>query len=223
MTPRLRPRRRRPIRSRQRGVILGIVLILIAVIFTAGLFALWSTRTDTASAGHDRLSRQLFDCAEQGLAFGKQYFGAAAQRTQWNSYLAASNACSTSGSTRGNLPCKPTGPFPTGGIGNPVASYPSGSPYTTAIQMDTRLGTGVNDFEYTVGIYNDPGDPKADPAIASSWNDANNKVVVYSRCTDLSTLQSRAVQAIITVPMPSSSDYTGQAGRGFRNQGNQNF
>jgi hypothetical protein len=202
-------------RARQRGVILGIVLILIAVIFTAGLFALWSTRTDTAAAGHDRLSRQLFDCAEQGLAWGKQYFSTTA-RSQWNSYLAASNACSTSGVTRGALPCAPNGPFPTGATGSAVASYPNAAPYTQQIQMNANLGTGVNDFEYTVGIYNDPAD-------ASSWADTNNRIVVYARCTDLSTLQSRSVQAIVTVPMPSSSDYTGQAGRGFRNQGNQNF
>ncbi|MGZ3440226.1 MAG: hypothetical protein ACXVDD_11955 [Polyangia bacterium] len=216
MSARTPHRRRRPIRrTRPRGVILGIVLILIAVIFAAGLFALWSTRTDTASAGHDRLARQLFDCSEQGLAWGKQYFSTTG-RTQWSSYLAASNACSTSGSTRALLPCAPNGPFPAGGSGSPVAGYPGSAPYTQQIQMESRLGTGVNDFEFTVGIYNDPAD-------ATPWADTNNRIVVYSRCTDLSTLQSRSVQAILTSPMPTSSDYTGQAGRGFRNQGNQNF
>ena len=63
-----------PHRSRQRGVLLGVVLVLMAVLFTAGAFALWSMRSDTGSAGRDRLSRQLFDCAEQGLSWGKQYF-----------------------------------------------------------------------------------------------------------------------------------------------------
>ena len=82
--------------------------------------------------------------------------------------------------------------------------------------MDPRH-TASPDFEFTVGIYNDPGDP------GGYFADSNSKVIVYSRCTDLTTLQSRSVQALMSVSQSSSSDYTGQAGRGFRNQGNQNF
>jgi hypothetical protein len=203
-------------RRQASGVILGIVLILIAVLFAAGLFALWSTRSDTSAAGHDRLSRQLFDCAEQGLAFGKQYFSVTPQRQNWPNYLNASGACSTSGSTRGVLPCAPSGPFPTGGTGTAPVGYPGSSPYTQQIKMDPR---GGNDFEFTVGIYNDPADTTTTPP----YTDTNNRIVVYSRCTDLNTLQSRSVQAILSVPPPTTTDYTGQAGRGFRNQGNQNF
>jgi hypothetical protein len=208
--------RRRLRQSRQRGALLGVVLVLIAVLFTAGAFALSAMRADTGAAGRDRMSRQLFDCAEQGLAWGKQYFSTTA-RSQWNAYLAASNVCTTAISTTppiGALPCAPGGPFPTGGVGGTVGNYPNGAPYTQAIKMDPRGSN--NDFQFSVGIYNDPAD-------ASPWSDSNNRIVVYSRCTDLATLQSRAVQALLSVPLPSANDYTGQAGRGFRNQGNQNF
>jgi len=209
-------KRRKLRQSRQRGALLGVVLVLIAILFTAGVFALSSMRSDTGAAGRDRMARQLFDCAEQGLAWGKQYFSTTA-RTQWSSYLAASNVCTTAISSSpdiGPLPCSPGGPFPTGGTGSPLTGYPNQAPYTQTLTMDSRRSGG--DFQFTVGIYNDPGD-------ASAWADSNNRIVVYSRCTDLATLQSRAVQVLLSVPMPSSSDYTGQAGRGFRNQGNQNF
>jgi len=211
--------RRRPFRrSRQRGVLLGVVLVLLAVLFAAGAFALWSMRGETSSAGSDRLSRQLFDCAEQGLAAGKQFFSVnVGQTTNGLSQYLNTNICTTAIDNAGPLPCWTSGPFPTGGTGAAIANYPAGAPYTQKIQMDQRIGTGVYDFEYTFGIYNDPGD-------ANGPNrDGNNKVVVYSRCTDLTTLQQRSVQAIITVTQAQSNDYTGQAGRGFRNQGNQNF
>jgi hypothetical protein len=210
--------RRRPLRrSRQRGVLLGIVLVLLAILFAAGVFALWSLRGDTASAGRDRMSRQLFDCAEQGLAWGKQYFSTAGQTSgTLNGYLAA-NVCSTqigTSPTRGPLPCWTNGgPFPTGGTGN-VTGYPNQSPYTQQITMNPNSTSP--DFEYTVGIYNDPAE-------ASPYTNTKGRVIVYSRCSDLQTGQSRAVQALIAVTASSSTDYTGQAGRGFRNQGNQNF
>jgi len=202
-------------RSRQRGVLLGIVLILLAVLFAAGIFALWSMRGDTSSAGRDRLSRQLFDCAEQGLAYGKQYF--ATHQSAMGNYLAA-NVCTTTISSSpyiGPLPCTTSGgPFPT--TGTALAGYPDTWPYTQQIVMDTRNGNTTPDFSFTFGVYNDPADP-------TTTSDANNKVIVYSRCTDLTTLQQRSVQALITVTQSTSTDYTGQAGRGFRNQGNQNF
>lgn len=216
MTNRPASLHRPPRRSRQSGVLLGIVLILLVILFAAGLFALWSMRGDTASAGQDRLSRQLLDCAEQGLAWGKQNIS-----KNYNSSLSTllnANICNTSTSSLssiGPLPCWTTnGPFPTTCTG----TAPAGYPFTTQITMDTRRTTaGLGpDFEYTVAIYNDPAD--ADPC-----TDSNNRVIVYSRCTDLNTLQQRSVSALISVTVATSTDYTGQAGRGFRNQGNQNF
>lgn len=212
--------RRPPRRSRQSGVLLGIVLILLVILFAAGLFALWSMRGDTASAGQDRLSRQLLDCAEQGLAWGKQNVSMNYNSSTALTSLLKTNICSTSTSslsTIGPLPCwSSNGPFPdaTKCTATPPANYP----FTTQITMDSRRTTaGLGpDFEYTVAIYNDPID--TDPC-----TDTNTKVIVYSRCTDLSTLQQRSVSALISVTQSSSTDYTGQAGRGFRNQGNQNF
>jgi hypothetical protein len=212
----MRPRLRR---SRQRGVLLGVVLILLGVLFAAGAFALWSVRGDTGSAGRDRLSRQLFDCAEQGLTWGKQYFAAIGQTTGGLTPYLATNICSTaiSTSSAGPLPCWSNGgPFPTAGTGSALTNYPGGYPYTQQITMDAAHHSSA-DFEFTVGIYNDPGDPNG------FYSDSNSKVVVYSRCTDLTTLQQRSVQALINVTAATSNDYTGQAGRGYRNQGNQNF
>lgn len=201
-------------RSRQRGVLLGVVLVLLAVLFAAGIFALWSMRSDTGSAGRDRLSRQLFDCAEQGLAAGKQFF--ALKLSTIDTYLAA-NVCNTKTDASlgiGALPCWDTGgPFPTGGTA--LSGYPDGSLYTQKIIMDARNGANA-DFEYTFAVYNDPGDA------SGYYSDSNQKVIVYARCTDLATLQQRSVQALIGIQSSTSTDYTGQAGRGFRNQGNQN-
>ncbi|MCA1663553.1 MAG: hypothetical protein LC659_04675, partial [Myxococcales bacterium] len=117
----------------------------------------------------------------------------------------------------GALPCwDKGGPFPTGGIALP--GYPDSPSFTKKISMDARNATnGVFDFEYTFAVYNDPGDS------GGYYSDTNNKVIVYSRCTDLSTLQQRSVQALIGITQSTSNDYAGQAGRGFRNQGNQNF
>jgi hypothetical protein len=207
--------RRRPRRSRQSGVLLGIVLILLAVLFAAGAFALWSMRGDTASAGRDRLERQLFDCAEQGLAYGKQYF--AMNQNNIPTWVAA-DVCTKTISTSpyiSALPCTNTGgPFPMNGAA--VTGYPDGYPFTQSFVMDTRNGT-TNDFQFTFAVYNDPA--ALDPL---KYTSAAPKLVVYSRCTDLKTLQQRSVSALITVTQSSTTDYTGQAGRGFRNQGNQN-
>jgi hypothetical protein len=208
---------------RQSGVILGIVLVLLALLFAAGIFALWSLRSDTGSAGRDRLSRQLLDCAEQGLAYGKQYFSTVAQSSSLNPYLAA-NICSVQidNSSAGPLPCWSSGgPFPSGMTGTPPTGYPNSAPYTMQLQMDQRLlNTTTYDFEFTVGIYNDAAESSSLSALAA---DTNNKVVVYSRCTDRQTWQQRSVQALITITQTATNDYKGQAGRGFRNQGNQNF
>jgi hypothetical protein len=188
-------------------VLLGVVLVLLAVLFAAGIFALWSMRSETSSAGRDRLSRQLFDCAEQGLAAGKQYFSATIGTAGIDKYLAA-DVCST-------LPCTSSGgPFPTGGTA--VAGYPDQAPFTQPITMDTRLATGTYDFKYTFAVYNDPGDS------GTAIHDTNSKVIIYSRCTDLNTSQQRSVSALISISSATTNDYSGQAGRGFRNQGNQN-
>ena len=214
-------RRRRPAgRARQRGVLLGVVLVLLAVLFAAGIFALWSMRGETSSAGRDRLSRQLFDCAEQGLAWGKQYVSKTLGTTGVDQYLAA-NVCTTtiatpSGTQLPALPCSNNGgPFPYGATGA-VTGYPNLAPFTQQVSMRTTSGAG-DDFQFTVGVYNNPGDP------SGYYSDGDSKVIVYSRCTDLNTLQQRAVSAIVGITATSSNDYTGQAGHGFRNQGNQNY
>jgi hypothetical protein len=208
---------RRPLRrSRERGLLLGVVLVLLGIAIATGAFALWSMRGDTSAAGSDRMSRQLLDCAEQGLAYGKQYFAIAAnQGTSLTQYL-ATNICAvkpTSGA--GPLPCwtsTPSGPFPTGGTGPAITGYP----ITQQITMDVRQTSP--DFEFTVAIYNDPA--ATSPYV---YNPVTGTVVVYSRCTDLSTMQQRAVQAMTKISITTSADYQGQAGHGFRNQGNSNF
>jgi hypothetical protein len=159
-------------------------------------------RGDAGAAGRDRLSRQLFDCAEQGLAWGKQQFSTT-YLSNWNTYLVA-NDCNNQGS----LPCppfpqSPPGPFQTG--------YPYAPPFTVPVTI------GATQMQYTVGIMNNPENP-ADP-----WNDHDGQVIIYSKCIELATRQSRAVQAVLSIQSSQpSDDYSGQAGHGFRNQGNNN-
>jgi hypothetical protein len=205
---RLRQRRRPQRWRRQRGMLLGVVLVLVFALFAAGVFALASMRSDTGAAGRDRLSRQLFDCAEQGLAAGRQYFSTTG-RSQWPAYL-QSNVCTIDISSSPKIGPLPCGPFKANAPGPGMNGYPNQAPFTQQIKM------GGLDFQYTVAIYNDPAE-------ASVFTDSNNKVIVYSRCVDLATLQSRAVQVLLSAPPVVTSDYAGQAGRGFRNQGNQNF
>jgi hypothetical protein len=203
----MRCRRRR---AQERGALLGIVLVLLGVLLGASAFAVWGLRGDTGAAGRDRLSRQLVECAEEGLAFGKQYFSNV-QRTNWNLFL-NTNACALDASL-----CAPYGPFPNAGNGVPPPGYLMGPPYRKQISLDGST-TSAKRFEYQVGIYNDP-------EASGPTSDGNNQVIVYARCREISTGSGmqRAVQALITSPMPISDDYTGQAGRGFRNQGNGNY
>lgn len=215
----MRTHRRSPRRSRERGLLLGVVLVLLGIVVASGALALWSMRTDTGAAGSDRLSRQLLDCAEQGLTWGKQYM--ATYMNTGNSvapYIAA-NICSSgsSTSTAGPLPCTTSGgPFPATCTGTPPSGYPGSAPFTQQLKMDSRQGN--NDFEYTVGFLNDPA--ATNPCVVGT----SQTIIVYSRCTDLSTMQQRAVEAAIKVDPPATkTDYAGQAGRGFRNQGNSNF
>lgn len=199
--------RHRPTRKRlrrERGVLLGVVLILMVVVLLGGALAMWGVRTDTASSGADRLQRQLFACAEQGAEWGKQFFST----TDWAPYLAANNVCT-------HFPC---GPFKAGGSAPPTG-YPDLPPYRNSVTMGggtitangKTFATAGQTLTYTVGIYN--------PDLT---NPSPNMIAVYSRCVDSVTKQSKAVQLVLRTQVPSNIDYAGQVGFGFRNQGNQN-
>jgi hypothetical protein len=206
---------------KQRGALLGIVMILLVLILAASGFAFWTMRADTNATGNDRLSRQLFDCAEQALALGKQTF--AAQRSAWDSYL-GTDVC-----TSGWFPCPP---FPTGATGTAPLNYPTGGVYTGTIKVG--LATDVNgntntrqqSYTYKIGIYNDKeiacsAQATTDPTC--SYHDGNDTVVVYARCTDPSTNQWRATQAVLTQKQTTSGcPYRAQAGASCRGNGNQN-
>lgn len=203
-----------PRRNRQRGALLGIVLVLLVVLLAAGMFAFFGLRTDTAASTNERLSRQLFDCAEQGLAIGKQFFSQETLRgSAVNAYL-QTNVCVTGS----YLLCAPNGPFPANQAGAPPFNYPMGVPFrnTLFIGDPAAPGTGLQ-LNYQIGVLNDPGDT------GGPTSNQNNAVVVYSKCVDPTTNQWRAVQALITMPDRVGRDYRGQAGRGFQNQGNANF
>jgi hypothetical protein len=163
-------------------MLLGIVLILLAIVMLGGALALSGVRSDTSAAGADRLGRQLFDCAEIGLEWGKQWFSGSG--LDWPSYLNASNVCST-------FSCAPAGPFHAG-TGTAPVGYPNLAPYTNTVTIGTQSLT------YSVGIYDN------------------------SDATDSVTGQSKAVEAVIKTLVPTNTDYKGQAGYGFRGQGNQN-
>jgi hypothetical protein len=198
---------------RERGAILGIVMILMTIILAASAFAFWGLRGEMQSTGNDRLAHQLFDCAEEALAMGKQVFGSA-QRSSWDNFLSA-DVCSQS-LTSPALPC---GPFPTGATGA-APGYPTGSPYQ---------GT-LNSFIYNIGIYNNNENvvpaPKCSQAVPDplcQYHDGDNTVVVYARCWDPVSRQSRATQAVINAAVQANGcPYRGMAGAGCRGQGNEN-
>jgi hypothetical protein len=185
---------------------LGIVLILMAAVLAAGVFAFWGLKSDTGAAGNDRLARQLFDCAEQGLAVGKEQFSYNLLQDVWDKYFKA-NVCAS-----GSVSCPPllvTAP------GSSVDGYPDQPPFWGKV---TTPAPQSIELEYHVAIYNNPENPP------SPFHDTDNRIIIYSRCIDKKgSGQSRAVQAIIERPPTVTNDYTGQAGRGFRNQGNSNF
>ena len=194
-------------RRRDAGALLGIVLILLVVILGASAFAMWGLRSDIGASGRDRVGRELLDCAEQGLAAGKNYFAVTA-RGSWNTFLAA-DVCAS-----GKLPCAPSGPFPTGNVGA-APNYPSGAPFTTTIETSATSQV-LSTFTYTFGIYQNPS---TETRIA----DTDNTAIIYSICRDSASGQSRSVQAILaSPPAPPTGDYTGQAGHGFRNGNNAN-
>ncbi len=193
---------------RERGALLGVVLILLAIILAASAFALWNLRSDTGSTGNDRLSRQLFDCAEEGLQFGKQYFSTAA-RGAWNSLL-STNVCAS-------LPCPP---FPLNAPGPGVPGYPDAAPFTQTIYVNLGKpdgGVPALALERKIGLINNP-EPTSSP-----FADNDGMVFVWARCREPQSNQSRAVQALIYVkPMNAPCAYGSQAGGDCHNSGNMN-
>jgi hypothetical protein len=199
---------------------MGVVLVLLLVIIAGAVLAIWGARADTSSAGQDRLTRQLFDCAEQGLAFGKQWFSIN-QRSNWDQFL-STDVCTLA------TPPVPCPPFPTGAPGTAPPNYPNGAPYTNTITVGS--GTGSMALTYQVVIYNNeenivpaPKCSQATPDPRCLYHDGDNTIVVYSQCRDPASGQSRSVQAVISAPNPDDGcGYKGQAGFGCRNQGNLN-
>lgn len=177
-----------------------IVLVLLGILLAASALALHGMRSDTGSARNERQMRQLFDCAERALQTGKTYFSQSAVRSDWNSYL-RTNVCAT-------LPCPP---FPTGQTGAAPAGYPASAPFYGQQQISPTIS-----YTYRIGAYNNPGDP------GGATTNSDNALMIYAECRDPVTNQSRALQVMINVPLPKRSDYFGQAGMGFQNQGNVN-
>jgi Tfp pilus assembly protein PilX len=205
---RLHPRRRR-----DRGALMGIVLVLLVIIAAAGAFTAWTVTNNTSGARNDRLQRQLLDCAEQGLAYGKQWFGIT-QRSYWDNFL-NTNVCTATGSM---LPC---GPFPTGATNTNVpAGYPASTPYT----QDVIVGNGLT-LTWHIGIYNPPENTTScatttDPLC--QYHDGDNTVVLYSRCI-APTGEERTTQVMLYVPLAQNPcAYKGQQGFGCNNGSNMN-
>jgi hypothetical protein len=204
---------------RDRGALLGVVLVLSTVLFAASIFAYWGLKSDTSTAGADRLSRQLFDCAEQGLGIAKQYFSQSSiAGDNWMSFYQSPNVCAT-GSNLLNA-CAPNGPFPTNPQGSysagPATGYPNGLPWTQQIVVNLPNG-GTQTLQFTFGIFNIPKD-----ANDTQWLEKDRQAVIYSRCIETQTNRSRSVSAIITAPPSVSNDYLSTDGHGMRNQGNFN-
>ena len=193
-------------------------MVLLVLVLAASGFAFWGLRGETSSAGNDRLARQLFDCAEQALAFGKKEF--TNERLGWDQYL-NTDVCST-----GALPCPP---FPTNSNpGQPPLNYPTGTPFTGIITVDATKNLA---FIYNIGIYNNHENlknPNAQCNTASGdttckYHDGDSTVILYARCTDPTTHQSRSTQVVLNVGVQSQGcPYRSMAGAGCRGDGNQN-
>jgi Tfp pilus assembly protein PilX len=216
-------RTQRRAHRRDRGALLGIVLVLLTLVLAASAFAFWGLRGDTNATGNDRLERQLFDCAEQALALGKVQFGNL-NRANWDVYL-STNVCATTPA----LPCP--SPFPSGAPTTPTSStYPNISPWTGTITVTTN-GVG-HAFTYQLGLYNNSEDVTTKGPLCSqasgadtscTYHDGDNRAVVYARCTDQTTLEWRATQALITATVQASGcPYRAMAGAGCHGNGNQN-
>jgi hypothetical protein len=203
-------------------MLLGVVLILLGLVMLGGALALSSVRSDTAAAGADRFGRQLFDCAERGLEWGKQFFTGSGLDT--DQFLKTGVCNPPSGTVP--LPCSAGGPFRpsiTGPAPSTFPGYPYAAPFTTVISMGkVPITVGGSTFmapeqqlQYTVAIFDNDDDN-------DYTHSSDTQVIVYSRCRDPKTGQSKAVQAVVQATVPSNNDYVGQAGYGFRGQGNQN-
>src|SRR5438094_131695 len=150
------------LRRTERGALLGIVMIMLMVLMAASIFAFFTLRTDSGATAQDRLQRQLFDCAEQGLAIGKTTFSTPTAQSQWTAYYAAD---ATTGANA--LPAPPAGPFPVNTASTPIAGYPirwCASGCTNLAVQVTLGGTGsttVLSLSRVVAIYNNPGDTSA--------------------------------------------------------------
>jgi hypothetical protein len=204
-------------RNQERGAILGIVLVLLIVLLLAAGLAVWGLRSETASAGSDRTARALLDCAEAGLAWGKANFSATAD--SYNSYLGASNICTFT--TTNNAPSFTCPPFGSRNSSNSpgtstVTGYPNAYPFTQTMVI------GNQTYEFTVGIYDNADDVANGASVEDYLTDRDNTVIVYSRCFDPISKQTRSVAGLIKAIIPLSTDYKGQAGHGFRNSGNAN-
>jgi hypothetical protein len=203
---------------RERGALLGVVLVLLVVLMAASVFAFWSLRSDAGAVANDRLSRQLFDCAEQGLAMAKQRF-TTVDRGKWDEFL-NTDVCNLA------VPAFPCPPFPAGATGVAPPKYPNGDPYKTTITVGT--GAAAINLEYMVGIYNNsenvvPAPKCLQPDPTCTFHDGDNTIVVWSRCREPISGLSRATSAVITSPVPTNGcPYRGMAGNGCRGAGNQN-
>jgi len=204
-----------------------VVLVLSTVLFAASIFAYWGLRSDTSTAGADRLSRQLFDCAEQGLAVAKQYFTLpTVPPSSWPSYYQSSQVCNGSSSNLWNACSGQGGPFPmTPPTTAPAApqTYPNSAPFTQ--QLLVALPNGQSEtLTFTFGIMNAPSstEDKWGQDSTGAPNEKDRTAIIYSRCVESLTNRSRSVSAVIYAPPQNSNDYQGVDGHGMRNQGNFN-
>jgi hypothetical protein len=205
-------------RRKESGALLGIVLIMLMVLMAASVFAFFTLRTDSGATANDRLARQLFDCAEQGLAIGKNSFSSSSATGQWLSYYLANQ---TGTATTGWITAPPSPPFPLNPSGTPTAGYPitwcaqgcTYQPVQITLGSATTNAPTLN-LNRTVAIYNNPAEP------ITTEND--NQTVVWSQCTEPGSGQSRSVQALLYVTPQKNGNYFGQAGFGYNNSGNTN-
>jgi hypothetical protein len=195
-------------RSDERGSLLGIVIVLLTMIAATGGYALWTLRGDISASYNERLSQQLFECAEQALNIGRQYFSNSLVRQSWDTYL-QTDVCSQ------DLPCPPFAQVKNGTP--PGDGYPSSAPFKGRLAIGT--GSAVT-LDYQIGIYNNPGDPGN---TSNPIHNTDSQIVIYSRCRDPLTQQWRAVEALVQVPLQFNGDYSGQIGRGMRNHNNSNY
>jgi hypothetical protein len=109
------------------------------------------------------------------------------------------------------LPCAP---FPAGATGTAPAGYPTGKPYQD-------LQPSNSPFVYNIGIYNNnenvlpaPKCSQATPDPLCRYHDGDDTVIVYARCSDPVSGQSRATQAVINAAIQSNGcPYRGMARR----------